>query len=355
MAKEKAAPEKIADKTERTSQPSEAQKRYREGGKFARDPAKPEQPAQPAVQQSLQLEQQPGQQAESARPPVKPLDERAPYREPPGRFSEQAKVEWAAAPESVRGAVYTMAKEFKGAYDAYRGDHQVMQELRPYHDLATKQGTSLRKAFDNYYGMEQKLRQDLVGGLDTIIQNVARNQGIKGPHGGPLTIQDVAAHIVNMTPEQHQLAQQRNQQSSAEMQIGQLHQRLEKQDQLLNKMVYQQRFAGTRAEVDAFAEQHPRFDELADLIKSELDLGFPLEQAYIRADRLRPSSTQAAQTRTTPAQTRKTSISGAPDGGNGRSPANTRPSAGQRRNGEAKHPTRQEALAKAFRRVGNGV
>jgi hypothetical protein len=154
-----------------------------------------------------------------------------------------------------------------------------------------------------------------------------------------------------MTPDQHQLVQQRNQQSSAEMRIGELHQKVEQQNQLLSQMVYQQRFAGTRAEVDRFAEQHPRFDELADQIKLELDLGFPLEQAYARADKLRPS-TQAAQTRTTTAQTRKTSISGAPDGGN---PASTRPSAGQRRNGDAKHPTRQEALARAFRRVGNGV
>ena len=343
MAKEQAKPDKIAERTERTSQPSEAQKRYREGGKFAKDPAKPvEQPAPQPV-----AAQQPGQQAEAQKPPIKPLDEKAPYREPPGRFSEQARTEWHAAPESVRGAVYKMAKEFKGAYDAYKADHTVMEELRPYHDLATKQGTSLRKAFDNYYNMEQKIRGDLVGGLDTIVQNAARGMGLKGPHGGPLTLQDVALHIVSMTPEQQQLVQQRNHQTSAEMQLGQLHQRLEKQDQLLNQMVYQQRFAGTRAEVDRFAEQHPRFDELADQIKIELDLGFPLEQAYARADKLRPSSAPQA------AQTRKTSISGAPDG-NG--VANTRPSAGQRRsNGEAKHPTRQEALARAMRRVGNGV
>ena len=78
----------------------------------------------------------------------------------------------AAAPESVRGAVYNMAREFQGAYEKYRGDNEVMNELRPYHDLATKQGTSLRKAFDNYYGMEQKLREDLVGGLDVIVQNL---------------------------------------------------------------------------------------------------------------------------------------------------------------------------------------
>ena len=86
-----------------------------------------------------------------------------------------------------------------------------------------------------------------------------------------------------MTPEQHQLTAQRNQQTSADQRIGQLHQTVEQQSQILNQMLYQQNFAGTRAQVDQFAETHPRFDELADLIKSELDLGFPLEVAYQRA------------------------------------------------------------------------
>jgi hypothetical protein len=348
MAKE---PEKAAEKAERTSKPSEAQQRYREAGKFARDPAKPA-PEQPAAEARAT----PGQQQlplEPAKPAIKPLDERAPYREPPGRFSEQAKQEWHSSPESVRGAVYQMAREFQGAYEKYKGDHTVMEELRPYQDLVTKQNTSIRKALDNYYGIEQKIRQDWVGGIDIVVQNVARANGWKRADGSPITVQDFAHHVLSMTPEQHQMSRQQNSQTSAEMRIGQLHQQVEEQNQILRQMVYQQKFAGTRAEVDKFAEQHPRFDELADQIKLELDLGFPLEQAYARADKLRPSSApQAAQTRTHSAQTRKTSISGAPDG-NG--VATTRPSAGQRRNGEAKHPTIQESLERAARRVGNGV
>ena len=197
--------------------------------------------------------------------------------------------------------------------------------------------------------MEQKLRSDLVGGLDVIVQNLR----LVDPNSGrPITMHDVAHHIVNMTPEQHQLTAQRNQQTSADMRIGQLHQTVERQSQIVNQLLYEKKFAGTRAQVDQFAEAHPRFDELSDLIKTELDHGYPLEVAYQRADKLRPNT--APQTRNTSAQTRKTSISGAPDGGNNKS-ANTRPSDGQRRNGEAKHPTRREAIAKAIRRVGNGV
>jgi hypothetical protein len=335
----KPSTEKPTEKSTEKLSASQAAERYREGGKFARDPSKVEQ------QQPGQQQPQPGQQQ------ARQLPETAPYREPPGRFRDQAKTEWHTTPESVRAGVYQMAKEFQGAYEKYRGDNEVMNELRPYHDLATKQGTSLRRAFDNYYGMEQKLRSDLVGGLDVIVQNLRLND----PNTGrPITLHDVAHHIVNMTPEQHQLTAQRNQQTSSDQRIGQLHQQVEQQNQILSQLLYQQKFAGTRAQVDQFAEAHPRFDELADLIKSELDLGFPLEVAYQRADRLRPNP-QAAQTRTQSAQTRKTSISGAPDG-NGSSSVTPRPSDGQRRtNGEAKHPTRREAIAKAMRRVGNGV
>lgn len=327
--------QKEAQQPQKAEQPAQ---RYREAGRFARDPAR-EQP-EPG--------QQPGQQQQPRQ--IRPLDERAPYRESPTRFSDQAKTEWHATPESVRGAVHQMAKEFQGAYHKYRGDSEVMDELRPYHDLATKQGTSLRKAFDNYYGMEMKLRQDMVGALDVIVQNVSRSQGLVGPHGGPLTFTDVCNYVLSMTPEQHQMTQQRNIQTAAEQQLGQMRQQMAIQEQALNQILYQQKFTYTRQQVDQFADTHPRFDELADLIKGELDLGFSLEVAYARADRLRPS--HAAQTRTQSAQTRKTSISGAPDGKAG----NTRPSDGQRRvNGEAKHPTRREALARAFRRAGNGV
>ena len=273
MAKEAAKPDKA-------EQPAERLQRYREGGKFARDPSKPQ-----PEQQQLPLGEQPAQQRQQ----IKPLADNAPYRDAPKRWSEQTQQEWHATPESVRGAVYNMAREFQGAYQKYKADHDTMEELRPYHDLASKQGTNLRKAFDNYYGMELKLREDLVGGLDVIVQNVARSQGLTGPHGGPLTIQDVAQHIATMSPEQRQLTQQRNLQQSSEQRLGQVQQQVEQQNQVLNQILYQQKYTYTRSQVDQFAESHPRFDELGDLIKSELDLGFSLEQAYRRADRLRPS------------------------------------------------------------------
>jgi hypothetical protein len=93
-----------------------------------------------------------------------------------------------------------------------------------------------------------------------------------------------------------------------------------------------QQFSYTRSQVDQFADQHPRFDELGPLIEQELKLGFDIDTAYKRAELLKPA-TQAAQTRTASAQTRNIdrSISGAPDAG---------PSNGTSRpNGEGQCPT----------------
>jgi hypothetical protein len=107
-------------------------------------------------------------------------------------------------------------------------------------------------------------------------------------------------------------------------------------------MHHQQQFTYTRSHVDQFADKHPRFDELGDLIETELKLGFNLETAYRRAELLRPT-THAAQTRPTSAQTRTPdkSISGSPD---------VSPSNGASR--DRKPVGRREAIQNAIRRQG---
>ena len=64
-----------------------------------------------------------------------------------------------------------MAKEYQGAYEQYRGDHEAMQPIRHSHEMAKQHGTTRDKALTNYVSIEQKLRQDVVGGLDIIVNN----------------------------------------------------------------------------------------------------------------------------------------------------------------------------------------
>ena len=307
----------------------------RDRGRFA--PRQQQDPAQAPGQQ-----QQPGQPGQQARGPAPQLPEGAPYRDPPQRMKDHAKAEWASAPESVRGEVHRMHQEFSNAYARYKGDHDVMNTIRPYHELAASHGTTLDRALNNYVSMEQKLRTDVVGGLDIIVNNL----NLKAPDGSRLGLRDIAYHVLSQTPDQHKALQTQNAQSAQSNQIGQLHQTVATLAQSVQQMQYEKQFSYTRSEVDRFADSHPRFDEISHLIKQELDFGFDLETAYRRAEMLAPDP--APQTRTPTAQTRPSdrSISGAPDAG---------PSNGTSSKKPAKQVSRRDAIASAMKRVNGSL
>ena len=326
------------------------------------------QPPEPAEPEALNLKKRPDEQAapapqprgdrgqfaprprppaagaatETAAPagqPVRELPRDAPFRDPIPRMSDQARADWHATPESVRGDVHRVAQEFTRFYQRTKADVEAMKPIKRFHDMAVAHGTTLERALTSYVGMEQKLRTDLIGGLDTIVNNLR----LKTVDGQPITMRDVAYHVLSQTPEQVRLMQQGNQQQAAANQIGALHQQIANLQNTVTQMHNQQRFTQTRAGVDQFADSRPRFDELADLIKQEIDLGFDLDTAYRRAELLRPT-THADQTRNTSAQTRPTtdrSISGAPAGSNGSRPPQ-------------KNIGRREAIADAMKRAGAG-
>ena len=158
--------------------------------------------------------------AKLAQPRANPLPDHAPFREPPPRFSEPGKAEWAAAPESVRADVYRMHREFDGAYQQYRGAAEAFMPVARYHAMAQQHGTTLEKALESYTGIEQKLRADPVAGLDNIVYNL----GLTDPETGRrLNLRDIAYHVLSQSPEQLKQLQQGNQQCAAQQQIGALH------------------------------------------------------------------------------------------------------------------------------------
>jgi hypothetical protein len=285
--------------------------------------------------QSAQSAQNAAQSAQK----VAQLPANAPYREPLPRMHERAKADWHATPESVRGDIYRAQSEFQQAYQKHKGDIDTMNTIRPFHEMAKQQGTTLERALSNYVSMENKLRQDPIAGLDTIVYNL----NLQAPDGTRLTFRDLAWHHLNQTPEQQELLKHQNKVDAQAQQIGQLHQTVSKLVNGIQQMQYQQTFAQTRAQLDRYADAKPRFDELSDLIHREIQLGFTLDQAYARADLLRPA-THAAQTRTPTAQTRTAkSISGAPAG----------PSNGVAR--RDKPVGRREAITSAIKRANGSL
>ena len=247
---------------------------------------------------------QPGQQ------PYKRLPPHAPYAEPPPRMADHGKRDWADTPETVRGEVARMHQEFGKAVQQYQGVAEAFRPIAKYHQMAQQHGTTLEKALDNFVGIETKLRADPIAGLDQIVYNL----DIKDPQTGQrIGLRDIAYHVLNSTPEQLKQVQQGNAQNAATQQIGALHQEISHLKQAMHQWQTAQQFNHVRGAIDQFADTHPRLDELGVPIERELRLGFPLEEAYRRAELLYPA-THVAQTHTPPAQTRQTdrSISGNP-------------------------------------------
>jgi len=270
------------------------------------------------------------------------LPEGAPYRDPPPRISERAKQDWDSAPESVRGDYHRLHQEADNIHRHYRGVAEAYQPVAAYDQLARQQGTTLQQALSNYIGIENKLRTDPVAGLDTIVNNL----GLTDPQTGRrINLRDIAYHVLNQTPEALQVMQQGNAQNAVRQQLGALHQEVTATKQQLQQLHQERQYVHTRSAVDQFAEAHPRFDELGDLIEKELNLGFDLPTAYRRAELLRPGTT-VAQTHDTSAQTRPVdrSISGSPDVASS--------------NGASRRPKvpvgRREAIQNAIRRVNGG-
>lgn len=296
--------EKFDLKKRPTEQQAPQSRERDEGGKFT--PRQPEGNAE--WQQLAKPRDQQNGQPQAQQPATS-------YRDPPSRMSEQAKRDWNATPETVRGDIHRQHQEFAKAYNYYKDAHTTYKTIEPYHQLAQQQGTTLAKALENYTEMEKKLLADPLGGLDVLIQNL----NLKRPDGGKADLRDVAYTILSQTPEQLKAIQQGNVQQAANQQIGALHQQIAQQQDVLNQIIHQTKFTYTRSMIDQFAASHPRFDELSDLIEAEINLGFNLDTAYRRAELLRPT-THAAQTRTTSAQTRPAadkSIHGSPAALNG--------------------------------------
>jgi hypothetical protein len=271
------------------------------------------------------------------------LPEGAPYRDPPPRISERAKKDWDTAPESVRGDYHRLHQEAEGIHRHYKGVAEAYMPIAQYDQMARQHGTTLDKALASYTGIEQKLRSDPVAGLDTIVHNL----GLTDPQTGKrIDLRDIAYHVLSQSPEQLKQIQQGNVQTATQHQMGALYQEISGLKQALHQMHTEKQFVQTRSAVDQFAESHPRFDELGDLIETELKLGFDMETAYRRAELLRPGNT-VAQTHTTPAQTRPVdrSISGSPD---------VAPSNGASKRKPEKPIERRAAIQNAIRRVNGG-
>ena len=190
----------------------------------------------------------------------------SPHREPPSRFDDAAKGEWERAPEAVKGAVHRTIREMEAGIQKHKQAAEEFESVREFADMAKQHGTDLKSALKNYVGIEQQLRQNPLQGLQQIVSNL----GLKKPDGSPVTLRDIAGHVMGQAPDAVA--------SQSEAQVMELRQQVQQlQEQLggVQQHFQSQKTATVASEVEAFRSMpgHDRFDELQDDIAAYLRSG----------------------------------------------------------------------------------
>lgn len=188
------------------------------------------------------------------------------HHEPPARFNPVAKAEWERAPEPVKAAVHLAIRQMEDGIQKHRQAAEEFESVREFADMAKQHGTDLKSALKNYVGIEQQLRQNPLQGLQQIVSNL----GLKKPDGSPVTLRDIAGHVMGQAPDAVA--------SQSEAQVMELRQQVQQlQEQLggVQQHFQSQKTATVANEVEAFRSMpgHDRFDELQDDIAAYLRSG----------------------------------------------------------------------------------
>lgn len=255
--------------------------------------------------------------------------------EAPARFSDDAKKEWATAPESVRREAERAIKELTEGHAKYRTAAERDSTLNEFHEMAKASGKDLPNVVREYVNMENLLRKDPVAGIEQILQRVG------------ISPRQYAEHILNQTPDE--------QASKSDATIRELRNELAALKETVGgvtKTFEQQQTNATKAEVEKFAADHPRFEELADDIAFFLQTRTKdLSEAYELASRLNPAPAQATAVAEAASSA---AIDPAPQPDAGRKSINGAPTSGLTSLTGKKRTSQSidEALSRAFSSVG---
>jgi hypothetical protein len=276
--------------------------------------------------------------AETPETPAEP-ETVAKFSEPPSRFSPDAKAVWNDAPEPVKAEITRAVTELEQGIEQHRAAFEPYKSLDA--DLQAR-GQNINDVVAHYSGIENLLRSNPIQGFNQICQNLG------------VSLHDIAAQVMGQ-PADQRAVQQDSLVSDLRNQISSLQQEI----QGVKTTVQTQTEEQVLKQIQDFAADKPRFEELAGDITMFLNSGRvaqdDLQGAYDLAERLNPAPnptpaptpevpapTPATEvTQPAAAQTRKGQLSpsGAPSSGS--NPANKKPPSSAR-----------EAIAGAFAQVG---
>ena len=249
------------------AEPKRDERQRAEHGHFAPKDGKPAEPAKSP---------QDGDQRREA--PQEPRQSWTGEHDPPQRFTPAAKEKWATTDPEVRAEVNRAVKELTQGFEKYKGDAEAHAELKDFHDLAAKHGTTVKAALTNYTGIEALIAKDPIAGFERVAQNMG------------LSLRQIAEAYLGRAPDQFAAAH--------EAQIREARQvatEADKRAQQLEARVRElEGHAKTSAEqeIAAFSADKPRFEELKPVMGRLLTNGLAndLSEAYAMAERLKPAA-----------------------------------------------------------------
>ncbi len=235
-----------------------------------------------------------------------PKEAAKPASEPPSRWTPEAKAAWAEAPEAVRNEVSRTVTELETGLQQYQ---QAFEPLKQYDQYARRHNLPLQGMLEKFVAANEQLNTDFPGAIRTLAAQFGKSP------------EDVAFALLDGPDEQPGAQPQMD--PAVQRELQELRQFREQSQQR-----EQQRASEEVANrVNAFAAQHPDFDELSPDIAWYMKTGRTndLEEAYRLAKRDRaptppPQPAPEPQQPAAPAARAQTpaanlSVTGAPSGG----------------------------------------
>ncbi len=310
-----------AEKPEAEPKAEEDDRLRNPDGTFKAKEAKP-------VEAAQESEKPPVEAKPEEKPPETPEEDKG-IAEAPARFSTDARAAWKDAPAPVRGEINRVMRELESGI----AEHQERWEpLKEFDALARQHGTDIPTALRQYIAFEQNIRRDPIAGLTQTCAELGLDfRAIVAEVSGQAPDKIASRHDTTVSAMQTKIAG------------------LERQLNEVSTSISSQREDTHMRDVQAFAADNLRFEELSPVITTLLrgKTASDLKEAYEMAERLNPApvvaSPPADQTRTPAplAQTREASLSitGAPASGSNPAVGKTPASA-------------EEALRNAFAQIG---
>lgn len=210
------------------------------------------------------------------------------FKGAPKRFLPDSHEVWRNVPRAVRRDIETMEREHTQQVEQFREVGERYSRLRDFDEMAKSNGRDLRESLMQVHQFENAMRENPVAALNMALLQV----GPRKPDGQPVSLYEIAQHIVQQGQEGYQrmVAQpQTRQQPQQDPRVEQL-------ERELGEIKAQQIAASV---IEPFKAKHPRYDELQDDIALFLESGkvpaslSPQERlaaAYDMAARINPAS-----------------------------------------------------------------